>query len=426
MTNKEFDVIVYGATGFTGVLVARYLHQEHESTIGAPNAIKWAIAGRNANKLQAVKDELKLKVPLVPASMIDAIPVVVADSSNEEQVVDMVLKTKVVLTVVGPYHFYGEPIVKACAENGVHYCDLSAETLWIERMMQKYEAAAKKTGAILVNCCGFDSTPSDLTTLLLTDSVKKHNNSGTSKVSICFTELETGVSGGTFASVISTLETSKTKDLLRIRDPYLLTDEKNKAQKKKDRLARANKSSIGIKYEKELRRWSSFFAGGDINAAIVHRSNYLQNNAYGDKFVYRERMAVGGFFKQILMTVGVTFGGIFLYAGPTRALIKRMLPPPGEGPSEEVMKNGKFIAQGVAYDDAGAVAACSTTIGVGDPFYSMTSKVITETAFCLAKGELASMDVKNGGFFTPASAAGVHLAQRLHEKNIMRIDVQAV
>ncbi|TMW58402.1 hypothetical protein Poli38472_009961 [Pythium oligandrum] len=423
---KDFDVIVFGATGFTGVLVARYLLQEQESAVGAPNAIKWALAGRNNAKLDIVKEELKLKVPSVDPAVIDAIPVVIADSSNEAQLVEMVKKTKVVLTVVGPYQLYGEPLVKACAENGVHYCDLTGETLWVERMVLKYEEAAKKSGAIIVNCCGFESVPSDMTTFLLVDNVKKNKKSGTSEVSVCFTGLKGTASGGTFASVIAMIETSTASELARMRNPFFLTDKKTQEQKKAAGLAGPNTSSMGIKYEKDLGRWSSFFVGGNVNAAMVHRSNYLQKNSYGDKFVYRERMAIGGYFAQLLTTISIALGGFFLYFSLTRALAKRILPKPGQGPSEEVMTNGKFIAKGVAYDDSGKLAARSTTVGSGDPGYSMTSKVITQTAFCLAKGELASAAVKKGGFFTPASAFGLVLAKRLNDKKIMSFDVQSV
>ncbi|TMW66994.1 hypothetical protein Poli38472_012110 [Pythium oligandrum] len=426
MANKEFDVIVYGATGFTGALVARYLLQEPESLPDAPSAIKWAIAGRSTKKLQAVKDQLKLKVSSVDAAVIDAIPVVVADSSDEKQLVDMVLKTKVVLTVVGPYQLYGEALVKACAENGVHYCDLTGEALWIDRMVHKYDAAAKKSGAILINCCGFDSVPSDLTAMLLADSVTKTKNTSTAEVSIYFTDLDTGLSGGTLASAFATFDNSTSAELARMKDPFLLCDEKTQAQKKAAGLTRANQSSMGLKYEKDLGRWSSFFVGGDMNAAIVHRSNFLQKNAYGDTFVYRERMSSGGLIKQVLTTVGVAIGGMFLYFNLTRALVRRFVPKPGEGPSEEVMQNGKLVAQGLAYDGAGVLVARSTTIGTSDPFYSMTSKVIAETAFCLAKDELANSNVQRGGFFTPASAVGVHLAKRLHDKRIMTVDVKSV
>ncbi|KAJ0412311.1 hypothetical protein ATCC90586_009501 [Pythium insidiosum] len=423
--SKEFDVIVFGATGFTGALVARYLLQDSEAAVGAPQAIKWAIAGRSEKKLEQTKQELKKRVPSVPAETVDAIPSVVADSSDDAQMVAMVQRTKVVLTLVGPYMLYGERLVKACAENGVHYCDLTGETLWIEKMMNKYAAAAEKSGAVILNCCGFESVPSDLSTFVITEAVHKHKQTETSKVTLCFRSMDGGVSGGTLASVFTILETSTNADLQRAQNPFFLTDAATQDEKKRSGVQRANAGSMLLKKETDLNFWSSYFIGGSVNSAIVHRSNYLLKGRYGDRFVYRERGAIGGFFAQLALTVGIAIGGVLLYFSWTRALVKMLAPKPGQGPSEAAMAKGHFVAKVVAYDAAGQLAARLTTVGKGDPGYMMTSQVIAECALCLAKGEFASSSVK-GGFHTTASALGPRLVTRLQQKQIMKFNVELV
>jgi short subunit dehydrogenase-like uncharacterized protein len=417
--SKPYDIVVFGATGFTGALIARYLLQSPD------HGLTWAIAGRNAQKLENVKHALKEKLPHVAAETIDAVPVLVADSSDEAQLTQLVQQTKVVLTVVGPYKLYGELLVKVCAENGTHYCDLTGEIIWIDAMIAKYEAAAVKSGAILVHCCGFESVPSDLTTFLLADAVKKTTNAPPSEITLAFTGLKGEASGGTLASVFTILETSTTAELVKSRNPFVLTDDKTRAQKDADGLTKKNSGSLAIKKEKDLGKWSSFFIGGSVNQTVVHRSNFLQQNAYGEKFVYRERGAMGGWFAQLGMTLGIMIGGVLLYFSWTRALIKKLAPQPGQGPSEEVMANGKFVAKAVAYDSHGKLAARATVVGAGDPGYGMTSKVITEAAICLAKRELTSANLK-GGFHTTASALGHNMVKRLQDKHIITFDIQPV
>ncbi|KAL3658451.1 hypothetical protein V7S43_016584 [Phytophthora oleae] len=417
--SKPFDVIVYGATGFTGSLVARYLAAEQESAPSNPSAVKWAVAARSEAKLAQVKQQLKEKLPEVKPELIDAIPVVLADSSNEESLVKMVRQTKVVVSLVGPYKLYGELLVKACAENGVHYCDLTGEIVWIEEMTVKYAAAAAKTGAVLVNCCGFESIPSDLTTFLVTDHIQKKYNSSTSTVNFYFTDFKGEASGGTLASVFTIMETSTSKQLLASRNPFFLTDEKTIAEKKQAGLVKPNTSGISVRYDKAMGYWHSLFIGGSVNQAVVHRSNYRLGNKYGSNFVYSERMAIGGLFMQLLATFGTVLVSTMLYFGWTRALLKRLARAPGQGPSEESMQQGYFVAEAAGYSEDGKLAVMAKTVGSGDPGYRLTSRLISECAFCLAKGEFGEAKSLKGGFYTPASAFGHKLADRLHTKKFI-------
>jgi short subunit dehydrogenase-like uncharacterized protein len=423
MSGKAFDVVVFGATGFTGSLVARYLAAEAESALGgSPDTLKWAIAGRSEAKLRQVKQTLKDKVPEVAPELIDALPTVVADSADEQSLVAMVKQTKVVLSLVGPYTLYGSLLVKACAENGVHYCDLTGEILWVSDMVAKYQTAAEKSGAILINCCGFESIPSDLTAFLIADKIQEKYNSKTSQVDLYFSTLKGEASGGTLATIFTMMETSTSKQLIASRNPFFLTDAVTMATKKEERLVGANTGSMAIKHDKTMGLWSSFFVGASVNQAIVHRSNFLLHGKYGDKFVYRERMAIGGLFAQIVATLGIAVVGVMLYFWPTRALLKRLARSPGEGPSEESMRDGYFIVDAAGYSEDGKLAVKAKTIGTGgDPGYRLTSRIISECAMCLAKGEVAAA---KGGFYTPASALGHHLAGRLERKKFVKFELK--
>ncbi|KAL4130306.1 hypothetical protein PRIC2_006312 [Phytophthora ramorum] len=424
--SKRFDVIVYGATGFTGSLVARYLAAESESALSSPSALKWAVAARSEAKLVQVKEQLKAKLPDVAPELIEAIPVIVADSSDEKSLVQMVQQTKVVVSLVGPYKLYGELLVKACAESGVHYCDLTGEIVWIEDMTAKYAATAARTGAVLVNCCGFESIPSDLTTFLVADRIQKKLNSSTSTVDFYFTDIKGEASGGTLASVFAIMETSTSKQLLASRNPFFLTDEKTVAEKQAAGLVGPNTSSIAVQYDKAMGFWHSLFIGGSVNQAVVHRSNYRLHNKYGSKFVYQERMAIGGLFMQLLATFGTLLVSTMLYFSWTRALLKRLARAPGQGPSEESMLQGYFVAEAAGYSEDGQLAVKSKTVGTGDPGYRLTSRLISECAFCLAKDEFGESTNLKGGFYTPASAFGHKLADRLQTKKFMTFELKDV
>ncbi|OWZ18506.1 Trans-acting enoyl reductase [Phytophthora megakarya] len=423
---KPFDVIVFGATGFTGSLVARYLAAEPESALSNPSALKWAIAARSEAKLVQVREQLKTKLPNVAPELIDAIPVVVADSDNEESLVKMVQQTNVVVSLVGPYKLYGELLVKTCADNGVHYCDLTGEIVWIEEMTAKYATTAAQSGAVIVNCCGFESIPSDLTTFLVADRIKKKYNSATRTIDLYITDLKGEASGGTLASVFTIMETSTSKQLLASRNPFFLTDEKTIAEKQEAGLVEPNTSGIAVRYDKTMGFWHSIFIGGTVNQAVVHRSNYRLQNRYGDKFVYHERMAIGGLFMQLLATFGTVLVSTMLYFGWTRALLKRLARAPGQGPSEESMLKGYFIAKAAGYSDEGKLAVKAKTVGSGDPGYRLTSRLISECAFCLAKNEFGDAKSLTGGFYTPASAFGHKLANRLQSKKFITFELKDV
>lgn len=422
--STPFDVIVYGATGFTGSIVTHYLLTESESALTDHVAVKWALAARSKAKLMQLKDQLKQKLPEIAPGRIDDIPILVADSHDEESLIKLVQSTKVVMSLVGPYKLYGELLVKACAEHGVHYCDLTGEIIWIKDMMAKYAAAATTSGAILVNCCGFESIPSDLTTFLVADRIRQKYHSATSTIDLYYTDLKGEASGGTLASVFAIMETSTTQHLVASRNPFFLTDEPTMAEKQQMKVVAPNTSGLGVRYDKALGLWHSWFVGATVNQAVVHRSNYLLQHKYGNAFVYRERLAMGGLCMQVVTTIATIVVGTMLYFGWTRALLKRLAPAPGQGPSEKSMLQGYFVAQAVGYADDGKLAVKANVVGSGDPGYRLTSRLISECAFCLAKGEFNGTETLKGGFYTPASAFGHKLADRLQKKKFITFELK--
>jgi short subunit dehydrogenase-like uncharacterized protein len=422
-SNNQFDIMVYGATGFTGQLVVRYLLTNEETTPTNPKALKWAMAGRSQQKLDQVKEKVKQHVPSVPSELIDHIPTVVAACNDEDAITRMVASTRVVLTIVGPYAKYGSILLGKCAEKGVHYCDLTGELLWAESLMQKYEPIAKKTGARLIHCCGYESVPSDMTTYLIADLIEKKYKTKCAQVNFFMDEGNGGVSGGTIASVLNIFDTYKKKDLDRMK-PFLLTDEVTRKQKEASGLVKPNEGSLSVTYEKELNKYSSIFIGAGVNSAIVHRTNFLLKK-YTDNFIYRERISSGGWLAQYIVTFGTILLGIMAYLKPTREFLRWILPSPGQGPSEKQLKENYFVMKGFGFNEKGEALVSAVTRGQGDGGYLLTSQMIAECAIGLAKNETENdKQPPQGGYYTPASAFGHHLAKRLQEKHVLSFELK--
>lgn len=423
MADKQFDVIIYGATGFTGQLVARYFLTEDETSLESASALKWAIAGRSEAKLLATKEILKQKLPNVKPAVIDSIPIVVAEATDAEAILALVKSTKVVLTLAGPYAIYANLLVQFCAENGVHYCDLTGEMIWADKNVRKYEAVAKKSGAKIVHCCGFEAMPSDMTTFLLADFLRTKLNTEASHISFYWVESLGGVSGGTCASLLNQMAISTRSEVKRMFDPFFYTSPKYEQEKK--HLEEANKTGFRVKYDKDLKAWTTVFIGAGANSPVVLRSNYLLGDYYGKAFSYWERFSTGGFFVQNIVSLVTASLLALSYFDLTRKLLELIVPAPGVGPTEEELVKGFFKAESLAYDENRKLVARGYTTGAGDPGYLITSKMISEIAKCLAKGETDGA-VTTGGFLTPASAGGRSLAKRLHDKGVMNFEIKKV
>lgn len=408
MAEQPFQVVVFGATSFVGQIVCRYMVE----TYGVNGEVKWAAAGRSADKLETVKSDLGERAA--------NLPLIVADANQPEQLDALCRQTQVVLTTVGPYDFYGEPMVKACVENGTDYVDLTGEVQWIQRMLHKYEARAKETGARIVHCCGFDSIPSDLGVHFLQQNAREKFGAPCVRVKGRVKAAKGSLSGGTIASMLNVAQKAAGDRELRktLADPYALCpDNAVNAARQPDVKSATHDPDFGV--------WLAPFIMATINTRVVHRSNALLEGAYGSDFQYNEAMIVGRGAKGWMSAQGITAAmGAFMVAAvikPTRwAMEKLFLPEPGEGPSREAQEKGFFDIRFHGRTKNGEEIRTKVT-GDKDPGYGSTAKMISEAALCLAQD--TPREEKPGGFWTPATAFGDRLIRRLQSKAGLTFEV---
>lgn len=375
---RDLDVVIFGATGFTGKLVAEYFQSQY----GNDSSVKWAIAGRNEQKLNDVKQELGIS---------DAVEMIVADGDDDGALDTLTKRTHVVLTTVGPYQIYGEKLLSACVDNGTGYTDLCGEPAWMHQMINKYNDKAKETGANIVFSCGFDSVPFDLGVHYLQQHAKKQTGDAIEYVKGRVRKMQGTFSGGTAASLKATMVAAK-KDksiMAALINPFSLADT-NVATEQPD----GNKPY----FDEQLGTWVAPFIMAAINTKNVHRANYLSNYAYGKAFKYDEMLMTGPGEKGEAMAKHVA---------NDKSLASDDGPKPGEGPSKEERENGFYDVMFVGNATNGDMLAVSVK-GDKDPGYGSTSKMIAESALCLCKDVSLS-----GGFYTPASALGDSLISRL-------------
>ena len=379
MATKQFDIIIYGATGFTGRLVAEYLQAQY----GNDAELKWAIAGRNLDKLQAVRDEKALSADT---------PLVVADASDLSSMQRMVDSTKLVITTVGPYQLYGSELVGLCANAGTDYVDLCGEAVWMRRMIDAHGAAAKASGARIVFSCGFDSIPSDLGIYKL--QKLSHAKYGKPCVNINgrVRGLKGTFSGGTAASIRAEVSAAKS-------DPETYKLAIDHFSLVPDYAGVPQPEGTEIHYSEELGSWVAPFVMAAINTRNVHRSNSLLDFYYGKDFTYDEMILTGpGEKGEATAKFVATDNSI---AGPDA-------PKPGEGPSKEERDSGFYDILYIGTTAAGEQMMLNVK-GDRDPGYGSTSKMISESAVCLVKD---ASDTE-GGIWTTAPAMGDKLIARL-------------
>ncbi|WP_419255640.1 saccharopine dehydrogenase family protein [Caulobacter sp. ErkDOM-YI] len=376
----EFDIIVYGASGFTGRLVAEYLARQY----GVGGKVRWAMAGRSLDKLAAVRDEIG-----APPET----PLVTADADDAESLNAMVLRTKAVLTTVGPYQLYGNALVAACAAAGTDYLDLCGEPAWMRQMIDAHEATAKKSGARIVFSCGFDSIPFELGVWFLQQEAGRTLGGPVPRVKGRVRGMKGGFSGGTAASLKATMAAAA-------RDPALVALLKNPFALVPGFEGPAQPSGNKPMLDEDLGVWAAPFVMAAINTRNVHRSNALLGQAYGADFVYDEMMLTGPGEQgeQIAQMIAASGGGLGGEGGPK----------PGEGPSKEERETGFYdvLFLGIAADGRQVRASVK---GDKDPGYGSTSKMIAESAICLVT---EATDVA-GGIWTPGAAMQGKLVARL-------------
>ncbi|MAA66320.1 MAG: saccharopine dehydrogenase [Alteromonadaceae bacterium] len=407
MSNPQFDIIVFGATSFVGQILSRYLIEQY----GLDGNVKWAIAGRSEGKLVSLKADLG-----APAADLD---IIIADASDDAQLAAMCAQTRTVISTVGPYALYGEPLVKACCEQGTHYCDLTGEVQWIREMIIKYEAQAKASGARIVHCCGFDSIPSDLGVFFLQQQAAQQFGAACPTVKMRVKAAKGGFSGGTAASLINVAKEAAADPALRksLANPYSICPTDFRPSRRQHNVKSAE-------FDADFDAWTAPFVMGAINTRVVHRSNALQHAAYGEEFGYDEAVLTGTGLKGRAAALAVTAGmGGFLVASvikPTRwALEKFVLPKPGEGPTPKAQREGFYDLRFVGISADGKLLRTKVT-GDRDPGYGSTGKMLGEAAMCLTFDLDAATP---GGFWTPASLFGHKIIERLEANAGLRFEV---
>lgn len=402
-TAPSHDIVVFGATSFVGQILTRYLA---EHLAGQAEPLRWAIAGRSAAKL----DELKRSLGAAGQSL----PVIVADAANEAQLRAMCEQARVVVSTVGPYALYGEPLVKVCAETGTDYCDLTGEAQWIRRMIAKYEAAAKQSGARIVHCCGFDSVPSDMGVWFLQQQFRQQWQAPAIEVKMRVCSMKGGASGGTVASMVNLVNEATKDPALRkeLRNPYSLCPADHGFTSRQ-------KPVSGALYDADFGAWVAPFVMAAINERVVLRSNALSGMAYGAGFTYNEGMLTGPGAKGRLGALAVVggLGGFMLGVvfKPTRSLLERfVLPKPGEGPSPQQQLNGRYDIRFFGRSAQGQTLRVKVT-GDRDPGYGSTSKMLGQAALSLALDHAGggAKTGRPGGFWTPATMFDERYIERL-------------
>jgi short subunit dehydrogenase-like uncharacterized protein len=404
-----FDLIVYGASSFVGQILARYLVQR----FGVAGPLKWAIAGRAQGKLESLRKEL--------GEDASQLTILLADASDAEALAKMCKRTRAVVSTVGPYALYGEPLIHACVENGTDYCDLTGEPQWIRKMLLRYEAAAQQSGARIVHSCGFDSIPSDLGVDFLQRHCQKQFGEAAVAVKMRVKAIRGGLSGGTAASLMNAIkEAVKNAELRReLANPYSLCT--GAPPKTRQPILRA------AAFDADFNAWLAPFVMAPINTRIVQRSHALQGRPWGDGFCYDEAMmfasgARGGVSAH-LTAAGI--GGFMLASAlpPSRWFLQRwVLPSAGEGPSAKSQERGFFDLRFFGRTASGKTLRVKVT-GDRDPGYGSTAKMLGEAAAMLALPGANRSKPQKGGFWTPATAFGAPLVERLEANAGLRFEL---
>ena len=393
MKNKrDFDLIIWGATGFTGNLVCDYINKNYNE-----RELRWAIAGRNKKKILKLQQKLK----------IDDSRTIIADSSDKDSLVKMVKKSKVVCTTVGPYAKYGTNLVEACIEGETNYCDITGETQWIRRIIDRFHTKAKEKNIKIINSCGFDSIPSDMGVFYSQKIMLEKTGKYASTINMRVAGAKGGISGGTYNSLSNVLEEALIDKEVRktLTNPYGLNPI--------DKQFGPDKSDLRkVIFDTVSKSWIAPFVMAGINTKIVRRSHALMDFMYGKNFAYDEATLTGkGIAGQIRGYMSLI--PIFLATRKKGSIIKKIvdfiLPKSGEGPSEKTRINGYYNLR--FYLTADKMTYVSKVLGDMDPGYGSTSKMLAESAICLALDEIPD----TYGILTPSVALGDSLLKRLEE-----------
>ena len=387
---KDIDIIIYGATGFTGKLCVKYFQSLNTT-------VNWAMAGRNLIKLEKVAKENQTNVEIL-----------IADSDDEKALDNLTSRARVILSTTGPFHRYGSKLVASCIKNHTHYVDITGENFWVKGLIEKHHKEASAKGIRIIPSCGFDSIPSDLGTFFaakaLSQPIKRIES---------FHSYQGGASGGTLETMFSMGELDLGDDLT---DPFLLNPDDSYSNKQKQ----LSSDRVGIAKKPEINAWSGPFIMATANTRVVRRTEALlalRQESYGADFTYQEHAFHKSWFSAVKSLV-LTGLSVLVLLSPLKRLVKPFLPKPGEGPSESVQENGWFDCKYIVETEEGTKKVFNMS-GKGDPGYKVTSKLVSECALCLIEDlERLPGGPEYGGVLTSAAGLGSPLITRLKKAGI--------
>ncbi len=405
---ETLDVVVVGATGFTGRLVVEYLHR----TYGVDGPLRWGMAGRSVERLEALRRSLT-------ASDRDVIPIRQVDTQDAAQAAALARSARVVCTTVGPYALLGTELVAACAQHGTHYCDLTGEVQWMRRMIDRYHDMATNAGARIVHACGFDCVVSDLGVHFIQQKMHERHGVYGRQVKLRVQRMQGGISGGTFASALNVIREAIDDVAVRevLSHPYSLNPAGG--MQGGDR-----PDAMGARYDADLASWQAPFVMAPVDTRVVRRSHALRGLPFGDDFIYDEGVATGpgatGYLRALIRSAqGLGFMAL-LALPPTRYLISRIAPAPGQGPERDTIDRGGFDMLLLSkHPSDSALDLMGYVRGSRDPGYGATSEMLAESAVCLALDDLATP----AGVLTPAVAMGEKLVDRLQANTCVTFEV---
>ena len=387
---KDIDIIIYGATGFTGKLCVKYFQSLNTT-------VTWAMAGRNLIKLQKVADDHQAKVEIL-----------LADSDDESALDNLTSRARVILSTTGPFHRYGSKLVASCIKNHAHYVDITGENFWVKGLIEKHHAEASAKGIRIIPSCGFDSIPSDLGAFFSAQAIGKPIKRIES-----FHSYEGGASGGTLETMFSMGELDLGDDLT---NPFLLNPEDSYS----DEQMQLSSDRVGIAKKSEINAWSGPFIMATANTRVVRRTEALlalRQESYGSDFTYQEHAFHKSWWSAAKSLV-LTGLSVLILLSPLKRLVKPFLPKPGEGPSETVQENGWFDCKFIVEANDGTKSVFNMN-GKGDPGYKVTSKLVSECALCLIEDQdTLPGGGEYGGILTSASGLGESLIERLKRVGI--------
>ncbi|MFK8010793.1 MAG: trans-acting enoyl reductase family protein [Marinicellaceae bacterium] len=405
MKTKQYEIVIFGASSFVGKIICEYMLQQFPA-----EDLSFAMAGRSEDKLLELKKNLGKKAK--------DIPLIIADANNLEQLKTMCDQAKVIMSTVGPYDLYGETLIQACVETGTDYCDLTGEPHWIKKMLIAYEQQAKKSGARIVHCTGFDSIPSDLGVYYTQREAKKIFGTNCSNIKMRIKNMRGAASGGTIATALNIAKELKKDPEVRrdMINPYSLCP--------KNHGFKVRQKPIKLEYDETFKTWIGPFFMSSINTRIVHRSNALNEKSYGENFHYSEGVMTGKGIKGKTKARGIYWGLAAFFTGagiaPIRAFLGRfVLTKPGQGPSKKDQENGFYDFRFVGTTEDGQQIQ-TKVYGDMDPGYGSTAKIMSQAAACLAQD--VSADVA-GGFWTPATVLSDKLIDRLNNYSGVTFEV---